>query len=85
MANPTQTNVGTKMVWLDADVALRTYEESITQREYHEDATRGWTARMNQVNEAIEIANMGRRQRRDARLARQMARKAVEEEIEMGA
>ena len=85
MENQTQTQNSTKMIWLDADVALRAYEDSITHKEYQQDATNGWTARMNLVNQLIESDKLGKIQRREARLAKETSRKAAEAEVEMGA
>ena len=85
MENQTQTIERTKMVWLDADVALRAYEDAITDREYKQDATNGWTARMNLVNQLIESDKLGKQERREARLAKIALKKSVEEEAEMGA
>ena len=85
MENPTQTNER-KMVWLDADVALRAYEDAITHKEYQQDSKTGWIARMNLINELIAREMDGKRERREARLARAASRKAShEEEQEMGA
>ena len=82
MENQTQT----KMVWLDADKALRAYEDSITQKEYQEDAKNGWIARMNLINKLIESDIVGKKERREARLAKEAARKSsCEVEEEMGA
>ena len=81
MENQTQT----KMVWLDADVALRAYEDSITQKEYQEDAKSGWIARMNLINSLIESDIAGKKERREARLAKEALRKSAEVEEEMGA
>lgn len=85
MENQTQTQNSAQMVWLDADVALRAYEDSITQKEYQDDATNGWTARMNLVNQLIESDKLGKIQRREARLAKEALKKPAEAEVEMGA
>ena len=83
MENPTQTNER-RMKWLDAEFALRNYEDTITQREYVEDATNGWTARMRDINQQIADYEAGKSERRARRLAR-FAKATVAVEAEPGA